>query len=166
MQRATWMFCACFVGWCLAACASPAASPVRATYQATSSKGNPSVIFSTTADELLIDITSPTGIGNAAIEKTAGQWPPRIVMRLHVKALESFKFRYADTVIDVSVSSHGDHAVTEVFEQPGKTGTVSPGDPFWIAVTPGEGYFDLQAPTAFLQSGENKFAIEWIDFYR
>ena len=129
-------------------------------------KGDPRVTFSATSEMVLIDITSPTGIGSAAIEKTAGQWPGQIVMRLHTQGLEKFTFQYGNTRIDLSVSSHSDHAVHEVYTQPGQTGTVSAGDPYWIAVTPGQNYFDLQAPADFLKSGENKFTIEWIDFYR
>jgi hypothetical protein len=147
----------------LAACASAPVASNGATYQAVPLKGDPVITFSTTNDLLLIDITSPTGIGGATIEKTGGQWPPTIIMRLRVKGLESFKFRYADTTIDVSVSSHGDNAVRE---ESTASGALQPGDPEWIAVTPGEGYFDLQAPAAFLKSGEGKFTIEWIDFYR
>jgi len=74
--------------------------------------------------------------------------------------------RYTHTRIGVGVSSHGDNAVHEEYEQPGKMGADSPGDPYWIAVTPGAGYFDLEAPADFLKSGESKFTIEWIDFYR
>jgi hypothetical protein len=147
----------------LAACTPAANSIERATFKAVPLKGDPIITFSTIAEMLLIDVTSPTGIGGAAIEKTAGQWPPRIVMRLRVKGLEGFKFRYADTIIDVSVSSHGDQAVRE---ESNTSGTLQPGDMEWIAVTPGEGYFDLEAPANFLKSGENQFTIEWIDFYR
>jgi hypothetical protein len=150
----------------LAACAPSSASPERATYQAMPLTGDPRITFSTANDSLLIDIISPSGIGSAAIEKTAGQWPPTIVMRLHVKGLENFKFRYADTTIEVSVSSHGDNAVHEVYEQPGKMGAVTSGTPYWIAVTPGESYFDLEVPADFFKSGESQFTIEWIDFYR
>lgn len=146
-----------------AACAPSSAANDRATYTAVPLKGDPTITFSTTNDQLLIDITSPTGIGGTTIEKTGGQWPPKIVMRLRVKGLESFTFRYADTTIDVSVSSHGDNAVRE---ESNANGTLQSGDAEWIVVTPGEGYFDLQAPAAFLQSGESKFTIEWIDFYR
>ena len=111
-------------------------------------------------------ITSPTGIGSTAIEKVAGQWPSGIMLRLHVKGLENFKWRFADTTIEVSVSGHGDSATYETSEKAGSSGTLKPGDPDWIAVTPGENYFDLKASTAFLKSGQNKFTIEWIDFYR
>jgi hypothetical protein len=147
----------------LIACAPAATSIDRVAYKATPLKGDPVVTFSTSNEMLLIDITSPTGIGGAAIEKSGGQWPPKIIMRLHVKALESFKFSYGNTTIDVSVSSHGANAV---FEGSTANGALQPGDPEWITVTPGAGYFDLEVPAAFLQSGENKFTIEWIDFYR
>jgi hypothetical protein len=150
----------------LAACAPSSATPPPATYQAIPLKGDPRLTFSTTNDALLIDITSPTGIGSATIEKTAGEWPGKIVMRLRVKGLENFKFRYAETGIELSVSSRDNQAVYEAYEQAGQQGVVKAGDPYWIAVTPGEGYFDLEAPIDFLKSGENKFTIEWIDFYR
>ena len=149
-----------------AACAASSASNARAAYRAVPLKGDPRITFSTTNDTLLIDIISPTGIGSAAIEKTSGQWPGQIVMRLHVKGLEKFEFKYGKSSIDLAVSSQSDQAVHEVLTQPGKMGTVSPSDPHWIAVTPGQGYFDLQAPADFFKSGENKFTIEWIDFYR
>ena len=166
MRRYTLLALSCFTLLSLAACAPSSAPLAQATFVAVPLKGDPRVTFSTSGEMLVIDITSPTGIGGAAIEKTSGRWPGQIVMRLHVKGLESFKFLYADTRIEVSVSSHGDNAVSEVYEQSGKMGTASPGDPYWIAVTPGEGYFDLEAPADFLKSGENKFTIEWVDFYR
>lgn len=148
------------------ACAATPSSSAHTTYQATPLKGDPGVTFDSTGEMVLIDVTSPTGIGSAAIEKTAGQWPGKIVIRLHTRGLEQFTFQYGDTSIDLSVSSQGGHAVHEMVTQSGKTSTVSAGDPYWIAVTPGQNYFDLQAPADFLNSGANKFTIEWIDFYR
>ena len=166
MRRYTWLMLFCLVAWSLSACA-PSSTPIdQATYQAVPLKGDPVSTFSTTNDMLLIEITSPTGIGSTRIEKLSGLWPPQIVMRLHVKGLESFKFRYNTTIINVSVSSHGDNAVTEEYQQQGKVGVVSAGDPYWIAVTHGDGYFDLTAPADFHKSGASQFTIEWVDFYR
>ena len=91
-------------------------------------RGEPRVAFNTMTNTLTIDITSPTGIGSTRIEKTSGEWSPKIVMRLRVKGLESFKFRYADTIIDVNVSSHGDQIVTETYQQGGQTSTLSAGE--------------------------------------
>ncbi len=165
MRRALWIFLGLAV-WGVAACSTLSTSSAQTTYQATPLKGDVRVTFSTTGEMVLIDITSPTGIGSAAIEKTSGQWPGKIVMRLHTQGLEQFTFRYGNTSIDLSVSSQGDHAVHEVVTQSGKTATINAGDPYWIAVTPEQNYFDLQAPADFLNSGENQFTIEWIDFYR
>ena len=166
MRRSTVILLSWLVVLGTAACAPSSVSNVRAAYRAVPLKGDPRITFSTTNDTLLIDITSPTGIGSTAIEKTAGQWPGTVVMRLHVKGLEKFEFKYGNSSIDLAVSSQSDQAVHEVLTQPGKMGAVSPGDPYWIAFTPGKGYFDLQAPADFFKSGENKFTIEWIDFYR
>jgi hypothetical protein len=150
----------------LAACAAPARQIDRPTYHYISLKGDPRIVFTTSNEMLLIDVTSPTGIGSAAIEKDSGQWPPRIVIRLHLKGLESFKFTYGVKTIDVSVSSQNAQVVREELVQDGQTSTLSQGDAYWMNVTPNPGYFDIEASADFLKSGENKFMIEWIDFYR
>jgi hypothetical protein len=166
MSRCALKLLHCFVVLSLTACAPSTASPDSAAYKAVPLKGKPVVTFTAANDALSIDVASPAGIGGAAIEKTAGQWPSRILVRLHVKGLESFKFHYADITIEVNASSHGDKTVRETRERTGLSDTPKPGDPDWIAVTPGEDYFDIKASTAFLKSGANKFTIEWIDFYR
>ena len=88
-----------------AACAASARQIDRPTFRYTPLKGDPKIVFTTSNELLLIDITSPTGIGSAAIEKAFGQWPPKIVMRLHVSGLESFKFKYGAKTVEVSVSA-------------------------------------------------------------
>jgi hypothetical protein len=147
----------------LAACAAPARSTERPAFRYTPLKGDPRIVFTTSNEMVLIDITSPSGIGSAAIEMISGQWPPKVVMRLHVTGLESFKFKYGAKTVEVSVAGP---QTREVLVQAGQIGTVSPGDPYWLNVTYNSGYFDIEAPADFLKSGENKFTIEWIDFYR
>jgi hypothetical protein len=146
----------------LAACAVPTRQIARPTFHYTPLKGDPKIVFMTSSELLLIDITSPTGIGSAAIEKAFGQWPPKIVMRLHVSGLESFKFKYGAKTVEVSVSAQ----TREVLVQEGQISTVGPGDAYWMNVTRNPGYFDIEAPADFMKSGENKFTSEWIDFYR
>lgn len=165
MRHHTLLVVVCLTVLSLAACAPNSPASERPPYTAVPLKGDPVITFNTTDDQLLIDITSPTGIGSAAIEKASGPWPSPITIRLRVTGLESFKFRYADTVIEVSVSSQT-NAVREEYTQPGATGVTGPGDPYWLAVISDEDYFDLKAPADFLKNGESKFTIEWIDFYR
>ncbi len=146
----------------LAACAAPARPIDRPTFRYTPLKGDPRIVFTTSNEMVLIDITSPTGIGSVMIAKASGQWPPKIVMRLHVKGLESFKFKHGAQTVEVSVSTQ----TREMLVQEGQISALSPGDAHWMNVTSNSGYFDLEAPAAFMQSEESKFTIEWINFYR
>lgn len=150
----------------LAACAPAGRQVDSPSFHATDLKGDPRIIFTASADLLLIDITSPTGIGSARIEKTAGQWPPKIVMRLRLKGLESFKFTYGDQTIALEVSSQNDKVVRESLLKNGQQTTLTAGDPYWMNVTPGNDYFDVEAPLDFFKSGATQFTMEWIDFYR
>jgi len=150
----------------LAACAAATRQIDGATFRYTPLKGDPQIVFTTSNELLLIDITSLTGIGGATIEKASGQWPPKIVMRLHLNGIESFKFTYGAKTVNVSVSSQNSQIVREELVQDGQTRSLSTDDTYWIAVTSNLGYFDIEAPADFLKSGENKFTIEWIDFYR
>lgn len=150
----------------LAACAAPARQLDRAAFQYTPLKGDPQVVFTTSNELELIDVTSPTGIGSVAIEKTSGEWPPKVIIRLHVKGLENFKFTYDAKTVEAAVSSQNAQLVREMLTQAGKMSILSAGDPYWMNVTRGSGYFDIEVPADFLASGENKFTIEWIDYYR
>jgi len=150
----------------LTACAASTRQIDQLTFRYTPLKGDPQIVFTTSNDLLLIDITSPTGIGSATIEKAAGHWPPKIVMRLHLKGLESFKFTYGAKTVNVSVSSQNSQLLREELVQAGQTFSLSAGDAYWMAVTTNSGYFDIEAPADFFKSGEDKFTIEWIDFYR
>jgi len=146
----------------LAACAAPTRQIDRPTFHYTPLKGDPKIVFTTSTESLLIDIASPTGIGSALIEKASGQWPPKVVLRLHVRGLESFKFKYGAKTVEVSVSAQ----TREVLVQEGQITTLGPSDAYWMNVTRNPGYFDIEAPADFMKTGENKFTIEWIDFYR
>ncbi len=166
----------------ITACGQPPLSPEPLTLQAVSLKGDPQIVFSTTFDQVLVDVTSPTGIGSAVIEKTAGQWPDKIVLRFHLAGLEHLAFQYGATTIEVSVSSHAGSAVTESVVKDGTTTELSPGSllsaQYWMPVrifkadgttgtapVPG-GTIEVTVPPDFFRSQETKFTLEWIDFYR
>ena len=150
----------------LAACTGPrqGAGP---TFRATGLKGDPTILLTASNVTLLVDVTSPTGIGSARIEKTSGNWPPQIVMRLRLKGLESLKFTYADRTVNLEVPSSGMGGVIESAQVgSGTFAPLTPDSPYWMKVTPGEGYFDVTAPPDFFTSGADQFVVEWIDFYR
>jgi len=160
----------------LAACAVSIQSPTA--LKAVPKKGDPQIVFSITSGTAIIDIVSPPGIGGAAIEKTGGQWPPKVLMRFHLKGLEDLKFMYGDKTVAVSVSSTGDSTVRESAIIGDSETPIKNDSPYWMAVnilskdgSPGkipleDSTIEVTAPADFLRSDNAQFSIEWIDFYR
>jgi hypothetical protein len=167
---------ACLTILCtLAACqGQPARQP---TYSISVSGAGNQVISTSTGPESLFEVRSETGLGSAGVEQTAGHSPARLLIRLHLEGLEEFDFEYDDVVVLVSVSSHGDQAVSERIRTAGSEETpIASDSPYWMPVqvveTPASsgqnstGYFEVQAPQEFIQGKHKAFAMRWIDFYR
>ncbi len=166
----------------LVACSRTTLPPEHPSLTATSLKGDPQIAFNVTEELLLVDITSPTGIGSAEIAKPSGQWPAKIVLRFHLSSLEDLKFHYGDTALEVHVSSHGANLVSEAVTKNGTTRPLAPGQlldaQYWMGVqivgadgAPAtvpvkNGHIDVTVPPDFFRSKETKFTVEWIDFYR
>ena len=140
---------------------------------------------STIADTVTIDVTSPSGIGHASFTLPPKRRPARILIRLHLKGLEEFRFVYGDTMIvvntDARIPRMSDvRAHLRVIDQPGGEGReireLSPFDPEFIQVTissalgyptgTGADWLVVEAPPSFLHGDEDRFEIRWIDFYR
>jgi hypothetical protein len=127
--------------------------------------------------EALFEVTSDSGLGSADIRQVAGESPEAMVFRLHLRGLEGFSFEYDDRTVLVSVSGHGDGAVSEsvTSKESGETiiGTESP---YWMPVevmdtsTAGDqevsSYFVVGPSKDFLEGEYRAFSIRWIDFYR
>lgn len=176
MKAGPMLFAALGIAIELAACAVSIQSPTA--LKAVPTKGDPQIVFSITSSTAIIDIVSPTGIGGAAIEKTGGQWPPKVLMRFHLNGLEDLKFTYGDKTMAVSVSSTGDNTVRESAIISDSETPIKNDSPYWMAVNivskdgsagkiPLEdGLIEVTAAADFLRSGNTQFSIEWIDFYR
>ena len=166
----------------LAACQPPATNAEPLAVNATTLQGDPQIAFSATDEKLLVDITDPTGIGSVQVEKASGQWPDKLVLRFRLQGLEELHFQYAETTLQVSVSSRTANPVTETVSKNGETQVLQPGSllnaQYWLGVqilnangAPStvplkEGYIEVTAPPDFFRSKETKFTISWIDFYR
>ena len=54
---------------------------------------------------MVFSVHSPFGISQAVIESTSGTWPDTVMLRLHLKGLESFKVINGEITIEAAVSS-------------------------------------------------------------
>jgi hypothetical protein len=124
-------------------------------------------------------VTSPRGIGGATIERTGEKWPKAVILRLHLRGLESLTISCGDMTLAASVLSHSGNARLLHLGTKGEEGPrLTKDSPYWTdvrvldalgkAITglPDKGgYFELVVPQAMLEKGK-AMKVEWIDFYR
>lgn len=117
-----------------------------------------------TPETLTIDITSESGIGSAEVQLLNGEWPETIEFRMHTKGLENFTMRYGETAVSISVTNSG--IILNSVMQEGQEKPVGKESEFFMPVTVGDDYFEIEAPADFYAGDYASFAINWIDFYR
>lgn len=97
----------------------------------------------------IIDVVSPTGIGRAKITTPTGQWPPRLIFRFHLQALEGFQ---------VSADNHLFNYSLEPEENSSRYNQAQAGQ----KLEP----IEVEVPSAWLKEAPNSFNIQWVDWYR
>jgi hypothetical protein len=129
------------------------------------------------------DIFSPGGIGSATIHLTSGKLPRKILLRLHLKGLEEFRFSAGGKTILLSVSSTGENRVRQNLRkengQSEEWHIMDADSPYWMEmniksansgeggkISVEEGYFEIEVPEYFLKKEISGFSLRWIDFYR
>jgi hypothetical protein len=135
----------------------------------------------TGGDSLVLDIRSPKGVGNAEVTLAPGQRPRNLVLRVHLKGLEDFRFGYGDTTVLTTVQTSGEGPISDRVHggftiKDGPPVIIDETDPHWMTVrVVGDSqsiplddgdYFEVEAPPDFLQGSERTFRLNWVDFYR
>jgi hypothetical protein len=143
---------------------------------ASTQKDGDAVIPTAQGERLILDITSPSGIGAARATILSAAQPEAIELRLHLQGLEEFRFAYGEQVITIAVPSVGQGAArATVVQAEGGEVALTSESPYWMEVRVEQGdpgsatptpLFVVQAPPDFLQRGERNFEVSWIDFYR
>lgn len=158
----------------LAACQVTGADPYLVAVSAP--KDGDRIVANVQGEQLVMDISSPTGIGMARATILSAEEPAALELRLQLQGLEELRFAYGEQVIMVAVSSSGDGSVRQAVAQNGGLARpLTPDSPYWMEVRveqsePGGAtptpLFVVQAPPDFLQQGGRNFEVSWIDFYR
>ena len=169
----------------LTACAPP--DSVSPAFDVVPHKPETAIAYRVEGDAVIFDIFSQSGIGGADVSLTAGAMPKQVLLRFHLKGMESLKFAYGEsilsneTVISLAVSSSGAHDARETVTQGGDRAQetpLSPDSPYWMDVSIiaaegatasiplADGYFEVTPPADFLHGDYQDFTLEWIEFYR
>ena len=128
-----------------------------------------------TAERACFDIRCPSGIGGATITRTGDRWPATVVLRLHLRGLESITIAGGNVTLGASVASHGDHTRRVYRLESDKELPVEKGDPYWTEITLRstdgrvplkDGSFEIVLPSALFLGQPKSLTFRWIDFYR
>ncbi len=127
--------------------------------------------------QALFVIRSPLGISNATIERTADQWPDKVLIQLRLKGLESLKLSSGNTRLDASVLSHDGNV--RLWKDGKEDSPLDSKSPYWMEIkildTDGkpiqaiplkDGTFEMQLPKKFFEDNPKSLKVEWVDFYR
>src|SRR5262245_1557840 len=123
----------------LASCGSSGGGAIALA--ATADRPDARVTVSADAQQALVEVFSPSGIGGATVEITSAAAPRTIKLRLHLRGLEELRFIYADKTVSASISSTGDNTTHQTYRGTGQEQTIAEGSPYWMNVrlVPGGG---------------------------
>lgn len=150
-----------------------------ARFTVTSRKADDTVVVGGDRERTTFDIKSPSGISRAVIARAGDAWPKAVVVRLHLKGLESLRVVAGDVAVGAAVGVR-DGTVEARQWTPGKDETpLAPDDPRRLAIRvlgrDGKadaripldgGRFEVTIPAAVLRDNPKSLTVEWIDFYR
>ncbi|NQU24193.1 MAG: hypothetical protein HQ567_23170 [Candidatus Nealsonbacteria bacterium] len=147
--------------------------------KATTRRADDRVEITQADDRALVTVRSPRGIGGATLQRTGKAWPGVIVVRLHLRGLESFTVAAGKRKLSASVLSHSGHKRLLHLWEDGKEKKIEPASPYWtqlgifdargkpIEKLPEQGgYFEITLPKALLSGQGGTLTLGWIDFYR
>jgi hypothetical protein len=150
-----------------------------AKFKITTKRKDDAVEAQSDKDKTVFDVKSPFGIGKAVIERLVDEWPKAVVLRLHLKGLESFRASNGKETVDAAVSIHEGRTKVRMWKDGKEENPLDEKNPFWtdIRIIGGDGkpakeiplkdgYFEMTLPQAFFDSNPKSATLNWIDFYR
>jgi hypothetical protein len=122
-----------------------------------------------------IDVTCPFGIDRATLKRMGNRWPPGMIVRMHLKGLESFEAASGPTALRVSVPSTGEPGARLSLRQDGKEIEIDRTSPYWtnVQIEDGQGkiplsdgHFEIPLPARLFDANPKAIELRWVDFYR
>ena len=148
-------------------------------FKITAKREDDSVEVRADKDKTLIVVKSPSGISQAVIERKQDKWPAAVMLRLHLKGLESFRASNGKVTLDASVSVQDGKPKVRMWKDGKEDTPLDANSLFWmeIRILTSDGkptkdfplndrYFEIMLPRAFFDSNPRSITLGWIDFYR
>jgi hypothetical protein len=158
---------------------SDVSSDQPAKFKITTKRKDDSVEVGSAKDKTVFAVKSPFGISQAVIEREGEKWPEAVVLRLHLKSLESFRASNGNVTVDAAVSSQEGQMKVRIWKDGKENAPLDEKSPFWtvIRIVGGDGkpakelplkngFFEVTVPRAFFEANPNSITLNWIDCYR
>lgn len=149
----------------------------RTRFKITVKRDTDTVEVRAAKDKAVFIVKSPFGISQAVVERAEEKWPDAVVLRLHLKGLESFRASNGKITLDAAVSSQG--GKVRVWKDGKEDAVLDSKSPYWMeirmvggdgkpamAIPLNDSYFEMALPKAFFDSNPKSITVNWIDFYR
>jgi hypothetical protein len=124
-------------------------------------------------------VKSPSGIGEATVERSGDKWPGTVVVRLRLKGLESLQISNGTIRLAAAVSTADGKPKARLWQDGKEDAPLDQKSPMWMDIrlvsTDGkpatelplkDGYFEMALPKAFLEGNPKTWTLSWIDFHR
>lgn len=145
------------------------------TLQATVGRPDTRVRFVSENNKTVIDISSGSGIGKATIKRQSDQWPKSVLVRLHLRGLESFKIGASNITVEWSVASNASTGSRVTLWESVQETPLGKESPYYTQarivgrnrkIPLQDGYFEIPLPVKMFERNPPTITLSWIDFYR
>src|SRR5262249_38787150 len=150
-----------------------------AKFKVTTKRKDDTIEVRAEKDKALVLIRSPFGISQAVIAREGARWPEAVVLRLHLKGLESFRASNGKVTLDAAGSVQEGGGEVRLWKDGKEDAPLDEKSPLWTAIRvvggdgkPAkklplkDGYFEVALPQAFFAGNPKAITLSWIDFSR
>jgi hypothetical protein len=124
-----------------------------------------SVTVASTPAETVLTFHSEMGIGRATITPVDDAWPDRLVLRLHLKALEGIDLNNGQWRLNSFLGADLAVPYAPVGRQPGPMYDGSDPTVDLVITRAGE-VIEVIIPELFLDDDRPELRVQWVDYYR
>lgn len=130
-------------------------------------RSDDSVVVASSAEQSVLTVLSPRGIGSAVIHRPGAQWPAMhtLLLKLRLRGLEELRISNGDVEWIAAVSSSDSTVRLRVKRGLQETELTNPQDPYWADVTTDNG-FSVKVPGILFERNPASLNLKWIDFFR
>ena len=122
------------IGLVIAVTSMFALATSNAKFKISTKRADDTVAVQTEGDKTVFSVKSPFSISQADIKRVDDEWPEAVVLRLHLKGLESFRASNGKVTLDAAVSGYKGEPKVRLWKDGKEDAPLDEKSPFWMAI--------------------------------